>query len=227
MSGWAVLAFVLSLVGFVVGLFWTWWPLAIPLAIGVGVLVLVPAGTRRGRVLAGWAIGLSLLAGSCSYTIHSMARTMLHDMANDVMSALSSKDGDAKSRDDALKRWVLKEAVEAGALARIRERFAKVEAEMGPYANEPIPKASVFSGTVAYMMAPANVEEIDPPRREDAGLVARPDAAFWFEVRFEKGVVYAAFELASAFKPDMKGGRTPGEGMPLLQDVRFFRPKAR
>ena len=98
---------------------------------------------------------------------------------------------------------------------------------MGPYSDDPIPEGSIFAGTAEYMWPPSNVEEIDPPRRADAGLVDAPEAAFWFSLRFEKGVVQAAFELSQDFGPGLRGGGSPGEGAPILKDVRFFRPKAR
>lgn len=225
MSGWAVTAFVLSLIGILVGLFWTWWPLLVPLAMGVGVLVLVPAGTRRGRVLAGWAIGISLLVGSCSFVMHSQMRSLFAHMAGDMLAALASKGdgiGDA-ARDDALRRWLAPAAVNAGVLEGIKARYQLVEAARGPYAGS-IDAGSVFDGTLAMFVPPSGALEFRDPDMAEAPAVVVGSAA-WVRAEFRDGPVWIALVVQDADKGGFGLENVDkGTGIAaILQDMRFFR----
>jgi hypothetical protein len=219
LSGWAVLAFVLALVGAVAGLLWSWWPLAIPLGIGIGVLVLVPAGTQRGRVLAGWAVGLSLVFGTCSYGCHSKVKGTLAQMATEVLDALDDPGATPeaeRAREEMLERWFTPEAIEKGAVARLRERFAAVEGALGPYQRDSVSTGSVFDGVVSLFMAPqGRLSEV-------AGNGAPPQIALWLEVRFESGPAWAAFLFAGG-RPDSELGKGAYGAIPIFEDLRFFR----
>lgn len=231
-SGWAVAAFVASLVGILVGLVYSWWPLLIPFAIGVAVLVLVPASTRRGRALAGWAVGISLVMGTCSYGVHSTMRNLVMDAAGDLLTALAAEpgpepgaEGAGGARQGALKKRIRPEAIEAGAIERFERRYAAVVARLGPYAGT-VRAGTVFSGMISLLVPPPGAEEI--PADEADALKEAPElgAWFWAEATFRDGEAWVALRFLDARSEGVFSADAAAEEGLRVVDLRFFRAGA-
>jgi len=214
------------------------WSLAATLVIGVGAslaglfwLALVPAAAlavvalvrikpqqAKGQGMAIVALVLALLIGSCQYVGAKSMRDIAEHLGSGALAALASDDPEM------IGKWVAPEAEEKGAKDRIRQRYAAVVEELGPFQQEVVVGA-LWLGVGPIVAPPTDVEEIGAGIGEAWSL--RP-GAFWVKARFRDGVVHVellvgdgdaerltqALEDASSKKPSR-----------VLTDLRFFRDK--
>ncbi len=226
LSGWALTAFVLSLVLIVVALYGYWIVEALPLAIGIITLKKVKRGEKRGRLFALWAIIIAFGVGSCSYMIHSGSRGIFSKTAESLMSVLSSQ-SPTEQKAESLRAWAWPKALEKDPKLPTTwmDRYAGVVAKYGPWL-ERFDLPSLWSGMRSMLMTPADVVEIGS---DDVKPPAWPPwAAFWVKAPFEKGMVYVAVvfqdggqDAGMALK-ELK----PKEESAIIGDVRFYRAKA-
>lgn len=227
MSGLAISAFVLSLVCIFLALGGLWITQLVPAALGFITLATVKAGERRGRVLALWAIVIAIGAGSCSYLGHSAMRESIGKMGESVLAAFSAKGASAEDSDTALKLWIDKPVLEKDAafVATLRQRFERVEEEFGRY-KDAVDLGTPYLGVLPLFVPPQNLAEVGtgelPPGWGQG-------AAVWMRAVFEKGSVVMAIALKGGDQAGSQAALTEllaGGAAPIVQDIRFFRPKA-
>lgn len=224
LSGLAVTAFILSLVLFFVAMYGLWIVELIPLGLGILTLVTVKPGAKRGRVLAVWAIVIAIGAGSCTYLMHSSARSAVGKMSTSLLSALSAKGIEDADAEKVLAPWFHKPVLEKhpDRIKDVRARYALVEAELGAYQGE-VDLGSVYRGAMTFMLPPDGVEEIgsgDDP----TGL----RAVVWVKAVFEKGPAIMAIVLKGGGQDDIFAlGELRDSEAPIVGDLRFYRPKAK
>jgi hypothetical protein len=218
-----VLAFVLALIGIVVGLLTLlWWVAVIPFLLGVSVLMRVSPRERRGRVLAALALVLALFSGSCTFILNSASRTMYAKATDSILGALGSESSEA-SQEGALARWMYRPALErAGLLEQLRARHAAVTARFGPF-TPPASAGSLFGGNAALSYPPEGLVEVP----EDPDAKPPPVGhTIWTRARFGDQVVHVALELidgggmgdaVDAARQTRRDGSTP-----IVSDVRYF-----
>ena len=229
MSGMAIFAFVLSLIGILAGLFFWWVPL-IPLALGIIVLTTVSSDTHRGRGFAMFAIGIAVITGIFFYTSQAAVRGVAVEVSGSILTALSSEATDAE-KDAVLKGWILPETLEKKPelLGEIRARFARVVAEYGKYQHPP-EVGSLFSGWVMMIVPPEGTKGTEIGRLEgEKAPFPEPGQCIWVRARFEKATLDVAFEWFDgkfSAGPDLPSDLEPGDELPIISNVRFFKADA-
>ncbi|MDJ0521136.1 MAG: DUF4190 domain-containing protein [Planctomycetota bacterium] len=226
LSGLAVTAFVLSLVLILIALPGLWIVQLVPLLLGIATLVMVKPGQRRGRILAVWAIVISLAIGSCSFTMHQGMRGVLSGTNESILSVLSSKISD-EEKAKSLRSWVWPKALEQDEKlpATWMQRYAGVVAEFGPW-RESFELPSIVYGSTPLLIAPEGLVEIGSDGEKPPSWTM--GSTIWTPAVFEKGIVHVAIVLQEGDQKGVEalGTLRPGEETAVVGDVRFFRAKA-
>jgi len=226
LSALAVTSFVLSLLLILIALPGFWITEAFPLALGIYTLMKVKAGQKRGRMLAVWAIVISLAIGSCTFVMHQGMRGVLTGTAESILSILSSKDSDA-SKDKSLRSWAWPTALEddADLTKDWLARYDAVVSEYGPW-SETFDMPSIIYGSTPLLIAPEGIVEVGTVDKKPSDWTM--GSAIWAPAVFEKGVVYIVLVLQAGDKKGVEAlsKLRPGEETAVLGDVRFFRTKA-
>jgi hypothetical protein len=226
LSALAVTAFVLSLVLILFALFGLWVAQLVPFLLGVYTLVTVKQGQKRGRILAVWAIVISLAIGSCSLVVHQGMRSVLSGTTESILSVLSSKTADAEKR-KSLRSWAWPTALEKDDTLPTKwmERYAGVVAKYGPW-KETFELPSILGGSWPLLTAPQDVVEVGSEDAKPPSWMM--GSTIWTQAVFENGLVYVAVvfqdgdQKAVEAVPELR----PGEETPIVGDIRFFRAKA-
>jgi len=227
LSGLAITSFVLSLVFFVIAFLGLWAIEIIPLALAVYTLLTVKAGKRRGRMLAIWAVVISLSAGSCTFVIHQSARSVFGGITESLLSALSSKES-AENQAEALKPWAWSEALgkNPDLVMAWRERYAQAEQAYGPWTGE-LELPSILLGGAVLFVPPEDITEIGTGKESPREWVR--GAVVWTPAAFERGLVHVAVVFQDGGANALRGVQEqlqPGQQVPIVGDLRFFEVKA-
>jgi hypothetical protein len=226
LSGLAVTAFVLSLLLILIALPGLWIVQLVPLLLGVFTLMTVKPGQKRGRILAVWAIIISLAMGSCAFTMHQGMRGVLSGTTESILSVLSSKAADAE-KTKSLRTWAWPKALEKDNTlpAKWMERYAGVVAKYGAW-EETFELPSILYGSTPLLMAPEGMIEIGSEDAKPPNWTM--GSAIWTPAVFEKGLVYVAVVLQGGDQKAVEalGTLRPGEETAVVGDLRFFRAKA-
>lgn len=227
LSGLALTSFILSVVLVVVALLGLWIVELVPLVLGAYTLTTFKTGKQRGRMLAVWAIVISISAGSCAFVSHQSLRTVFSGISESLLSALSSKETD-ENRDAALKPWVAPAALEKNPdlLKQWRERYAGVADAYGAWSGTLDLPTPILGGTLLFV-APDGVTEVgtgeEPPKTWMRGAVV------WTPAVFERGTVYVAVVFLEGDQEALRGVQDklqPGTQAPIVGDLRFFEKQA-
>jgi hypothetical protein len=225
LSGLAVTAFVLSLLLILVALPGLWIVQAVPFLLGIYTLWTVKVGQRRGRILAVWAIVISLAIGSCSLTMHQGMRGMLSGTTESILSVLSSKSS-TEEKTKSLRAWAWPKALEKDeALPQTwMQRYADVVAKYGAW-KESFDLPSIFLGSTPLLMPAEGLVEVGSEDVKPPGWTT--GSTIWTAAVFEKGLVYVAVVLQAGDQKAVEalGSLRPGEETAVVGDVRFFRAK--
>ncbi len=219
MSGLAITVFVVSLLALL--------PILSGfLALAAGVLVFaaivlwnVRWTERRGRGLVIAAIVVGLLGGIYGYlTLHTFTSQM-EDRGAHLLAALRGGDESQTAV------WMDEEARKAGAVERLRKRYAQVSSEVGPYRG-PMEVGGFWFGAMPALTEPDHGPEL--AAEEPEAKKSPPDGTIWMLATFEKGVLHVAFVPRGA--GTMKGQietlqtlATSEKPVGIWTDVRFYR----
>lgn len=218
-AGIAVWALALAIVLMVVSAFTGFlWILLLPAAIlGVIAMVRIDPAVRKGRGMAIAALVIAALAGSCQYVV---ARQFLSGAAEVAEGVLAAASGEDEKKIDA---WLTEDAVAKGEGANIRARLAAVVERMGPWRRE-AETGSALLGMWSLSAVPDGVEHVGGAGEEDHTI--RPGAG-WVTAHFEKGPVHVELLVnMQALQTVDKEAYEKGHALPILDEVRFYVPKA-
>ena len=216
----------LSLLLILIALPGLWIVQLVPLLLAVFTLMTVKPGKKRGRILAVWAIVISLAIGSCSFTMHQGMRGVLSGTTESILSVLSSKIADDE-KTKSLRAWAWPKALEKDEALTTKwmERYAGVVAKFGAW-TEAFELPSILYGSTPLLMAPEGLVEIGS---EDAKPPSwTMGSAIWTPAVFENGIVHVVLVLGEGDQKGVEslGELRPGEESPVIGDIRFFRAKA-
>lgn len=216
----AVWALAASIVLAVAGLFAHFlWILLLPaLVLAAVALVRIRPQQARGQGMAITALVISLLAGSCQFTLGQTLRDTSERLVGGVLAALASE------RPEMIEEWLTPEALESGAADRIRARYAAVVEKIGPYGRE-VRTGGPWAGVSGLLLAPNDVVEIEAGIGEPW---SHRTGALWAQARFGNTMVHVEAlpggddigRLVTAIEEIQKQGSAH-----VLQDVRFFRDR--
>jgi hypothetical protein len=215
MSGLALSAFVVSLVLAFVSMLGVWVVMALPLLLGVLAWTNTSPERFRGRALGMWAVGISLLCGSCSYLIHEDGVDRVRTVGAGVLGALQGK------QTDRLEDWLTPDAREKGVAAKLRERFDAVVAQVGPYAGE-VEAGGTFTGMIPSMIPPTDLVEVGS---SGSASPPAPGEALWVRARFERETLHVGVVVGGGGPQGFQNAlQEMREGAsPIVSDLRFFR----
>jgi hypothetical protein len=193
---------------------------AIPLFLGLLALLTVDPERRRGRPLAAWAMGIAIVVGGVCYVTARELHGRSQRLARQLVGALADREGDLGSQ---LEGWFTLPALEGGVPERVRERYARLEEELGRFRGE-LETGSVWFGFSSLLQRPEGLEEVGKrPDDRDLPVVG----SLWVEAVFERGrasvaIVLAPDELARTARVlgDLTATDRPAR---IVQDLRFLR----
>ena len=212
-SGLAISAFVLSFIAGFAAIAAYWQATLIPIALAVLAILLIAKTGKRGRILAYFAIGVSLAFGSCSYMLHTQGRDVWVKVPQGMLAILAS-DESAEAKDEKLTAWAWPAALEKSPeLTKTwRASFDAMVDELGPWQGEVV-VGSHAPGMFGPIVPPPHGDEIRPTT--DAEPPAALDA-IWVQVPFEKGTVWLCVVL----------GSEPGDGKDAASNIQEDGPGA-
>jgi hypothetical protein len=221
MSGLCLSAFILALVLSVLGLMTLWVALAIPLVLSVWALATVDGARFRGRALAGWALGISLVVGWFSFQMASSLNSTTATLAQGVVAVLRAQRPDAE-RHELLGGWTAPHAERERTIARMAQRYQDAVERLGAPTGGPL-VPSLLGGQFGIMVPPARVVAVDAPDALDA--VPAPGRALWVRLPFERAVAHLALVVGDGSATSVSEAlhKLTAEGpAAVLHDLRFF-----
>ena len=227
MSAGAVTAFVLAIVltipAYAIGL---WWTEVLPLLVAALSWGGMSSGARRGT-------GLAITASLNAFGVGALG-CISHRELKAVAEKGFAPFADALAADDraTLAKWAVESEDAATRMDLWKRRIDAAKASSGQYRHELQLPGSIWSGSLVALARPPGVEEVEP--KGDKALETLD--AWWMRATFEKGEVWIALVGRvdddhpkgglSAFQVLEGAGATGRVDSPHgIADVRVFRAK--
>lgn len=224
-SGLAVTSFVLSILLGLVALVGIWASELLPIVLGIFAILTIKKNGKRGRLLAIFAIFIAFAFGACSFMMHSSGMEAFSKIPESVLTALSAQEAD-EGKDAELRKWAWVEGLEKNPqmLAGWRENYARAVEAFGPWQDK-LDLGVPWVGFSVLFFPPSDVEEIGSTESMPEWT---PGCVLWVPAVFEKGIVHVAVVMQDGTVEGQQALKDfkPDEALPIVGDVRFFRPKA-
>ena len=224
LSGLAVTSFVLSILLGLVALVGIWASELVPILLGVFAVLTIRTNGKRGRLLAIFAIFIAFGFGACSFMMHSSGMEAFSKIPESVLTALSADEADA-GKDEELRKWAWPEGLEKNPqmLEQWRANYAKAAAAFGPWQDK-LDLGVPWLGFSVLFFPPSDIEEIGGTEPMPEWT---PGCVLWVPAVFEKGIVHMAVVMQDGTVAGQQALKEfkPDEALPIIGDVRFFRPK--
>jgi hypothetical protein len=221
LSGLCLSAFILALALALLSLISLWAGLLLPLALGIVALVTVDGTRYRGRALAWWAVGLSLVFGGWGLTSTRLISKRVDHLASGFVRALRSTLPEAERR-KGIEAWLEPSATRDEVLTRILARWEQAQTRLGPVTGSAI-LPSLWAGQLPLMVPPGGTVAVDEPGNPSA--MPAPGMVLWVRLPFERGEAHLALWVGDGTATGLTAAveKLGGDGpAAVVRDARFF-----